>query len=81
MDRWPRRAVGELRSWPRAKHLSLGADLCPVSQFKSIHCPTVSSFATNLQIQEVFATGVRSSEVRLVTALLGNQEGGKKRVV
>lgn len=78
MDRWPRRAVGELRSWPRAKHLSLGADLCPVSQFKSIHCPTVSSLQPIFKYRKCLQL---ESEVRLVIALLGNQEGGKKRVV
>lgn len=50
------------------------------SQFKSIHCPAVPSSATNLQIQEVFATGVRSQAGNRFAweSIEGSERAGKE---
>lgn len=56
----------------------LAADLCPVSLFQSIHCPTVPSFETILQTQEDFANGVRSQAGNCLASVLVEGSGRRQ---
>lgn len=75
-EQWGSWALGQGQG-----RLSLGADLCPVSRFQSMHCPMAPTFKTMLQTLEGFANGVRNRAAnRFAWVSVEGREEGRARL-